>query len=142
MELLVVELGDIGDPVFDAGEEVLLPCIIENVRLQDRHVDAAQQLEVGEVLQRSFADDRQYPPRRPVVDDIGEILGNAHRDAGGARRFELDDTPVDGNFRRRCGSPRQRRKGHWRTECDDDRGRDDRALHDGHRPYCASRRLS
>ena len=42
MELLVIELGDISDPAFEAGEIVLLARVIENIGLQDGHVDPAQ----------------------------------------------------------------------------------------------------
>ena len=129
MELLVVELGDVGDPGFESREQTLLSRIIEHVGLKDGHVDAAQQLEVGDVLQRSLADDRQHPTCRPVVDDIGEILGDAHRDAGSAPRLEFYDTPVDDrDIRRRSGARRRNR----RRKRSDDGGRDDRALHYRH----------
>ncbi len=110
MELLVIELRDVGGPIFETWEQVLLPCIIEQVYLQYGHVDAVQQFEVRKALQRPLADNRQHPPRRPIIDDIGEILGDAHRYAGGASRLELDDTPVDaGLWRgRRCSFGRCR----------------------------------
>jgi len=60
-----------------------------------------QQLQIGNILQRSLADDRQDPPRRPVVYEICQILGNPHRDPGAPRRLELDDTSVHPHFRRR-----------------------------------------
>jgi hypothetical protein len=65
--------------------------------LQNGHVNAAEQFEVGEVLQKALADDRQNPQRRVIVDDVGEIFGDAHRDARGASC--LDDTWVDANIR-------------------------------------------
>src|SRR6267378_1201927 len=130
MELLVVELGDVGSPIFETREQILLPRIIEHVYLQYGHVDAAQQFEVRQVLQRPLADDRQNPPRRTIIDDIGEILGDAHRYAGGASRLELDDTPVDAGLWRGLRRSFGRCRGGVReSEGDNDRGRDDPALH-------------
>src|SRR6516162_643882 len=129
MELFIIELGDISYPAFEAREVILLPGVIENVGLQNGHVDPAQQLEVGNVLQRSFTNDRQDTTRCPVIDDIREILGDAHRDAGGAPCLELDDAPVNYGNIRRHGSARWSRKGDRHRKYRDDRGRAGRTLH-------------
>src|SRR5262249_15992409 len=50
MELFIVELGDVSDPIIDTGNQVLLPRIIEHIRLKNGDINAAQQLEISEVL--------------------------------------------------------------------------------------------
>ena len=130
VELFIIELGDIGRPVLDSREQVLLPRVIEHIGLENGHVDAAEQLQIGDVLQGSLADDRQDPPRRPVVYDICQILCDPHRDPGGARRLELDNTSVHANFRRMrtCGL-RERRAGDRRSQDQDNRSRNRPTAH-------------
>ena len=112
MELLIIELADIARPIFDARKQVLLPRVIEHVGLESCHVDAAEQLEICDVLQGSLADDRQDPPCRSIVDDICQIFGNPHRNPGGAGRLELDHTSVDhSEFRSRPRGLREPRAG-------------------------------
>lgn len=43
-----------------------------------------------------------------IVDYMGEILGDRHRDAAAPPRFELDHSAVDGYLRRRCCSTPRR----------------------------------
>ena len=78
---------------------MLLSGVIEDVVLQNRHVDAVQQIEIGNVLQRALADHRQDPPGGAVVDDVGQILGDPHRDPGSTAGLELDHAAVDGDRR-------------------------------------------
>ena len=64
MKFLIVEPGDIGDRVLDAGSEVLLPCIIEHIYLHYGHVDAAQQLrQCGPKCPRRATSQAQRPAR-------------------------------------------------------------------------------
>jgi len=81
-------------------------------------VDAAEQLEIGDVLHGPLADDRQDPAASPpVVDDICQIFGrSAPRIPGGrrgpsrARRHPRFTTPTSGGGP--CGpfaEPRPRR---------------------------------
>jgi hypothetical protein len=95
MKFLVVELGDVCDGPFDARREPLLLCIVEGVDLQDRHIDTAEMLQVGEVGERSRAHDRNDTPRCPIIDDTREVLGHPHGDTGRTGRLELDNSPVD-----------------------------------------------
>jgi len=74
MELFIVQPGDIADRGLDAG--VVPLCVIKDVRLQEGDFDAEQKLEVGDVLERPRSDDRQDPPRRSVIDQLGEIFGD------------------------------------------------------------------
>ena len=77
------------------GKSLLLLCVFEDIGLQDRHIDAAEMFQVGEVGERSLADDRNDTPRCAVIDDTREVLGHPHRDTGRAGRLELDNSPVD-----------------------------------------------
>lgn len=51
----------------------------------------------------------QNPPRRSIIDDLGKILGDAHRDSGAAPGFQLDDAAVDPGLRPQRGGTRERR---------------------------------
>ena len=64
MDLLVVELGDVGDLLLDPGVQVGALVEVEDVRLHDRDVDAAQQQQILDVAHRALADHRQHPGGR------------------------------------------------------------------------------
>ncbi len=61
VKLLIVELGHIGERAVDPPNRVLLPRVVEDIGLHDRKVDAAQRLQVDDILQRSLAEDRDDP---------------------------------------------------------------------------------
>ena len=77
VEFLVVELGDVGDRRLRPCEKVLLLGVIEDVCRDDGKVDPAQKSEIDEVCERSVAEHRDHTPCRSVVDDVGEVLGDA-----------------------------------------------------------------
>ena len=95
VKFLVVEPRDVSQRHLDAWHHPLLFRVFEHVALHDGHVDAAQVFEIGQILQRSFADDRHDAPRRAIIDQIGEVFGDPDRDAGGAGCFQLDHAAVD-----------------------------------------------
>src|SRR5438270_150128 len=51
VKFLVVEPRDVGHRRFDARQQFLLLRVIEDVTLDDRHIDAAQVFEVSQILQ-------------------------------------------------------------------------------------------
>jgi hypothetical protein len=130
MKLLIIHFRNIANRSLDAGKQILSLGIVEDVRLQDRHIDAAQELQVDNILQRSCSDHRQKPPRRAVIDEPGKILGDAHRDTGAAADLKLNDTTVDRDIRRWDGGFGKRWRRGKTEECKNGRGRDDPALHD------------
>src|SRR5262249_23854659 len=106
MEFLVVELGNVGNRRLYPREQLLLPRVIQGVRLEDGNVDAVEKCEISEVRQRPCADHRPQATGCPVIDDICEILGDTHRDAGRAPGLQLDDPSVyDDRVRRGQGRP-------------------------------------
>ena len=73
VHFLVVQPGDVVDPVLDIGHQSGAFVEIEHVRLHDRDVDAAQEQQILDVAHRAFADDRQYPHLVPVIQGIGQV---------------------------------------------------------------------
>src|SRR5215472_10191061 len=144
MEFLIVKLGDVSDRHLYPWKKLLLPCVVEGVRLEYGNIDATQKFKIGEVCQRALADDRHHAAGCPVIDDIREILGDTHRDAGRASRLQLDDPSVDkdrvgGGGCRPCGGSLRRHCS--REQWNENRpSENDRTRHDS--SYLASRLFS
>jgi hypothetical protein len=66
VDFLVIQLRDVLDHVLDAGQAAAAARDGERVGLDDPDIDAAQQDDVLDVLQRALADDRQDAQLRPV----------------------------------------------------------------------------
>src|SRR5262245_56196193 len=85
-------------------------------------------LQIDDVLKRPSPDDRQKPPRRSVIHEPGQILGDAYRNTRAAPDLQFDDATVDGNIGRWSGSLRGRC---WRGKRKENNGRshDDPGFH-------------
>jgi hypothetical protein len=64
----LVQLGHILDRVVEVRERFLVPNECQHVRLYDRDIGIVQDHEIGDVLQRAFAHDRQDTQPIPVVE--------------------------------------------------------------------------
>lgn len=95
VDLLVVQFGDVGDLILDAGIEILAPVEFKDVRLDDRNVDAAQQQEILDVAHRALADHRQHAQVVAVVESVGEIRGDPDVGPCNATRDDPDGGLVD-----------------------------------------------
>src|SRR6185312_1194531 len=73
VDLLIIELGDVANALHQAGEHVVLLRVGQSVRLHKADIDASEVEDIGEILQRSLAVDRQYPERAVVKD--GQVGG-------------------------------------------------------------------
>ncbi len=78
MHLLVVELGDVLQRLFDPWIEVLLSHVGQHVRLHDADIDATQIQDVGDILERAFSDDREHPQRLAIVQHRRQVGGDPH----------------------------------------------------------------
>jgi hypothetical protein len=61
------EPGDALDQRVDTGEVPLRPCEGENVGLHDANIDAAQEHDVGHIVQRALAEYRDHPQALAIV---------------------------------------------------------------------------
>ena len=77
MHLLIVEFGDVLDQAVDTRQQLLPLRIGQHVGLDDADIDAAQHQDIGDVLQRALADDRQHPQRVAIVQHCGQVGGDA-----------------------------------------------------------------
>ena len=126
MKLLIIELGDIGQRILDAGEQALVAGVFERIDRQDRDIDAAKMFQIGNVLQTSFAEHGHDAARRTVIDNTCDLLRHPHRNIPGSAGDKLDHAAVaDGRTLPRTGGLR-RRPDPGRTDADAD-GHDQRA---------------
>ena len=77
------------------GYRLGAPVELEDVRLHDRDVDAAQQQQILDVAHRALADHRQDTQVVALVEGVGEIRGDAHIGAGDAAGDDPDGGLVD-----------------------------------------------
>ena len=88
MEFFVIELGNVSDAAF-APRQTLLPQVIDNIGLQDRHIDSMEPRQIREILYRTAPNYWQDPSRRAIVNDIADFFGDANRNVGSALSLEF-----------------------------------------------------
>src|SRR5439155_18053405 len=58
VKFFIVKLGDIVRTGVGRGDQLLFPRVIEHIDRQNRQIDAVEILEIEQVLQRTFSDNR------------------------------------------------------------------------------------
>ena len=78
----VVKAGDVANPIADAAMDATILDIGEHVGLDDREVDALEIEQVGDVLDRPVAGDRQDAHARRRVVEHRHVGGDPQIGAG------------------------------------------------------------
>src|ERR1700751_2396472 len=95
MNFLIVEFGDVLDILLDARKGRITLHHGERVRLDDPHIDAAGEVDVGNVTKRAFADDKERP-RSPVfgLEAGREVIGLSEIGGIHIAIYDADETAI------------------------------------------------
>jgi hypothetical protein len=92
VKFLVIEAGDVADAIADTAMDPVILDIGKDVGLDDGEVHALQIKQVGDVLDRPVAGDRQDPePGRGIVENLAHVGGNAQIGAALIAGHHADD---------------------------------------------------